>query len=1220
MQSLDRVANCVLRLGLAAALLCPGVSLGQAVTRDSAAYARAGRLFWRADTLAQSNDRATRLQALALWREAVPVYDAGRHREELGYTLDRIARVYFALGEPDSALTYWTRAFPIFREVTARASEATALNSIGLVHDEFHRADSALAYYTQALSIRREIKDRAGEATTLRNIGGLQKDLDRPASALGYYAQALPIWRELRDRSREATTLSNIGELYDVLGRLDSALVYWSRALPIFRETEQRDGEMEMLIAIGRVHGAAGRPDSAIAYHRLTLPIWREFGRRVDEAATLRNIGVLQSRLGRPDSAFAYFTEALSIHRDVKDRSGEAATLNNMGAVHISLGRTDSALAYLTRALPIRREVADRSGEAVTLDYLGVAYASRGRPDSAIAFFSRALPIRLEVGDRSGEAATLNNIGAVHAERGQPDSALAYFARALRIRRELRDRSAEAQTLRDIAHLHVESGSPDSALAYYAQALGLTPKDRRSVSETLNDIGSVELRLGRPDSALAYYRRALQVARDAEDRSAESMALNHIGSGQTELGRLDSARTYHARALGIMQEVGNRSGEAKTLNSIGRVEHLLGRADSALVYYRRALPILRELGDRTGEAVALHNIGAAQVWVDHPLDSARAYYVQALLIQREVKDRSAEAASLVNIGSVEAALGRLDSALAYYSRAVAIQREVGAVRSDQSQTLANIGSVLLLSTASGSGRSAAAVLDSAAAMRSQVRRRAGGDANAISVSELGGDTFTVWSRAWQRLARQAQAEGDRPALTRAVASSLAAAERGRAAALRDLLERQGSAPTLRDLLERQRRMNDRGLYASDTLAGADLAAEAGRLLAPLRAVRTALLYYLTDRDTLRAWFLRPTGELVTLPPIAQQKEGLVDRITATRRQLRVDAAAARERRGDAPRPDMDTVPIARGGVVVAGGTRVIDPNAAREALRALSAAVFPAGLDSLLAPGTELVIIPHGVLGQAPFAALALPGDTVPLGARNPLRYAPSLRALEAAEATAAPANRRALVVGNPSMPQVRDESGEFHQLSSLPGAAAEGQWVATRLGTNALTGVAASEVAVRRMLSGAAIVHLATHGLAYGTEARVRDSYVALAPGTGHDGLLTLREILDDETLQLSADLVVLSACQTGLGEAREAEGTVGLQRGLLAKGARSVLVSLWSVDDAATRLLMERFYTHWLDASARPVLSKAEALRRAQSDVRARPQFREPRYWAAFQLVGAR
>ena len=127
----------------------------------------------------------------------------------------------------------------------------------------------------------------------------------------------------------------------------------------------------------------------------------------------------------------------------------------------------------------------------------------------------------------------------------------------------------------------------------------------------------------------------------------------------------------------------------------------------------------------------------------------------------------------------------------------------------------------------------------------------------------------------------------------------------------------------------------------------------------------------------------------------------------------------------------------------------------------------------------------------------------------------------------------------------------------------------------------------------------------------------MAFAPDSTHDGLLTMGELMDDQSLALSAELVVLSACQTGLGDMKKAEGSIGLQRAFLAKGARSVLVSLWNVDDTATRLLMEKFYAYWLDPTV--VRTKAQALQMAQEAVRRTPGDANPKYWAAFQLVGA-
>jgi len=192
----------------------------------------------------------------------------------------------------------------------------------------------------------------------------------------------------------------------------------------------------------------------------------------------------------------------------------------------------------------------------------------------------------------------------------------------------------------------------------------------------------------------------------------------------------------------------------------------------------------------------------------------------------------------------------------------------------------------------------------------------------------------------------------------------------------------------------------------------------------------------------------------------------------------------------------------------------------------------------------------------------------------------------------------------------------EPEEVRAIP-LALRARWLAERLGVSPLSGAEATESVVRKRLAESRLVHLATHGYAYSTEAWARQSFVALAPDDENDGLLTVGEILDDPALELEAELVVLSACQTGLGDLKEAEGTVGLQRAFLAKGARSVLVSLWSVSDVVTEELMRRFYTHWLEDEDTP--SKAEALRRAQEEIRRTPGWEHPRFWAGFQLVGA-
>jgi CHAT domain-containing protein len=296
--------------------------------------------------------------------------------------------------------------------------------------------------------------------------------------------------------------------------------------------------------------------------------------------------------------------------------------------------------------------------------------------------------------------------------------------------------------------------------------------------------------------------------------------------------------------------------------------------------------------------------------------------------------------------------------------------------------------------------------------------------------------------------------------------------------------------------------------------------------------------------------------------------------------------------------------------------------ATANAAKRLSDLLFPTSLAEHLPPSGELILLPHGALNLIPFAVLPSASGEL-LGQRYALRYVPSLAMLAEVElrpSSIPPGARNAglsrnLVIGNPAMPEVQSASGASIRLSGLPGAEIEGIWIGERLGTTTLTGTAANEPEVRLRLPEATIVHLATHAFVYSSADQVASSFIALAPAPGADGLLTMNEILR-ETPALAAEIVALSACQTGLGDVSQSEGTVGLQRAFLAKGARSVLASLWSVSDDATALLMRRFYTHWLED---PNISKAEALRRAQQEVRMTPGFEDPLYWAAFQLVGA-
>jgi CHAT domain-containing protein/tetratricopeptide (TPR) repeat protein len=875
-----------------------------------------------------------------------------------------------------------------------------------------------------------------------------------------------------------------------------------------------------------------------------------------DSAALLDSLGMKAYDEGTQDGrdrAIRLWSDAMAHFQRARDRSGEAKTLHNIGLAFNGQYAFDSALVYYRKALPVFREVGNGTGEATTFMNIGHVHNSAGRRDSALTYFAQAVPIWRRVGNRSREAITLNNIGVLHNGLGRPDSALAYHLRALPVQREVSDSAGEAMTLGNIGFTHYGVGRSDSALAYYSQVLVLWRALRNGMGEAtaLNNIGSVYLNVGRPDSALVYYMKALPIRREVGDRTGEAATLHNLGVVHSRLGRADSALAYYMQALPVAQSVRNKASEARTLANIGDVHRSVGRLDSALVYYRRALPVLREWGDRAAEGSTLHNIAVAHRELGRP-DSALVYYSQALAIQRAVRNRSTEAVTLGNMASLfQHHLPR---------------REIS---------------------------TAVAYYDSAAAVLATIAGHAGGDQNRLSFAEQGFSVsvFRQWALAWLALRDTVGQESSSLA-------ALVAVERGRARSLLDFMRR--ATPQLQVT---------RNQGTDVALPGGDLVVEGKALVQTLMRNAGALSYLITP-DTLLVWFVAPSGAIEVFRT-AVNEQRLASEVAAIRAGLGADSAAVRARVSLRAMPDLEP----HEPVSISAESRT---NYER-ALASLSRLLLPPDLLSRLRAGSELVIVPHGVLNLLPFAALEIDTPGRPLGITYSLRYTPALATLaqlsQGSRRTGEQSTGSSLIVGNPAMPSVPSGMGSAIILGDLPGAEAEAQWVAERVGSPLVRGVAATEAEIKLRLPNASLVHMATHGYAYSSEARAPDSFIALAPTPGEDGLLTVAEVLN-AVPSLSAELVVLSACQTGLGNLKHAEGTVGLQRAFLAKGARSVLVSLWSVSDEATELLMKGFYRHWLGGS-----TKAEALRRAQMEVRGAPgsRFHSPIFWAAFQLVGA-
>ena len=226
------------------------------------------------------------------------------------------------------------------------------------------------------------------------------------------------------------------------------------------------------------------------------------------------------------------------------------------------------------------------------------------------------------------------------------------------------------------------------------------------------------------------------------------------------------------------------------------------------------------------------------------------------------------------------------------------------------------------------------------------------------------------------------------------------------------------------------------------------------------------------------------------------------------------------------------------------------------------------------------------------------------------IRVIPSLTSLKLITDCPADYHRKtgALLVGDPWVQEVVDYKGET--LQQLPCAREEVEMIGRILKTAPMTGSEATKDEVLSRLSSVALIHIAAHGLMEAGEIALAPNPTRTSPRPKEeDFLLTMADVLK---VKPRARLVVLSCCHSGRGEIK-AEGVIGIARAFLGAGARSVLVSLWAIDDAATLEFMKSFYQDL--AKGR---SASEALNRAMKFMRDSEEFSEVRYWAPFVLVG--
>jgi len=1056
----------------------------------------------------------------------------------------------------------------------------------------------AIPKYEGALELFRVAADRRGEGATLQRLGETYYSLSDTRKALDYLNQALPLRRAAGDRRGEADTLNFIGLVYNVLGEKQKAIEHHNQSLQLNAALGNRRGEAITLSNIGSIYNSLGDLRKAMDYYNQSLSIDRIIGDRRGEAISLNNIGSVYNSLGDLRKAMDYYNQALAPLRAVGDKGREATTLSNIGIVYNTFGEKRKALDCYNQALQLWRAVGDRRGEAVTLSRIGIVYDTLGDLRKALDHHSQALQLARSAGDRRGEADALSNIGSVYNSLGEKQKALDYHNQALPIRRNVGDRSGEANTLNSIGSVYNSLGARQRALDYYNQALSLmrTIGIPRGEAYVLNNIGTVYNSLGEPQKALDYHSQALSLMRAIGDREGEASTLNSLGRVYTALDARQKALDHHNQALRLSRDVGDRRQEALALNDLGSIYNAFGERQKALDCHNLALPLSRDIDDRLGEAIALFGIARIEDAQGKPLD-ARQTIESALNIIESLRSK---------VVSLELRSSYFEAAKKYYEFSIDLLMRMHKLRPDERYDRA------ALQTAER------------ARARSMLERLA--EANLKIRS--GTDPALLERERSLRQLLNAKTERQMRLLNRQHTAEQAAEVADEIKAL---------TAQYQDLESEIRAKSPR--YAALTQPQPLNSEEIQR-----QALddRTLLLEYFLGEERSYMWAVSASRvKSYELPKRADVEE-------AALRVKKLIAARATREEGESPE---------RRRTRIAEAEAKYWPEAAR-----LSRMILGPAMSEL--KGKRLAIVPDGELQDVAFGALPIlpasgdskapqSGDWLPLIAEHEIVSLPSVSALAVLRKETAgrrPATKTVAVLADPVFNKdderikltIADKSGKESPLvaaytangdltratedvmgaggaiSRLPFSRAEAEAIlsiAPKAGAlKALDFNASRATAMSPELSQYRIVHFAAHGLLNRTHPELSGVVLSLVDRQGEpqDGFLQLHDVYN---LDLPAELVVLSACQTGLGKAVWGEGLVGLTRGFIYAGSKRVVASLWGVQDSATAELMKRFYGAMLGEKQ---MAPAEALRAAQVEMWKQKRWRSPYYWGGFMLYG--
>lgn len=818
--------------------------------------------------------------------------------------------------------------------------------------------------------------------------------------------------------------------------------------------------------------------------------------------------------------------------------------------------------------------------------------------------------------DRGVEAARLIQKGNQLIGKGESKAALQYYQQALKIYQELKDRRKIGFALASIGEAYFSLSNYAKSFKYYQQALIISGDiDQQTQALALGGLGGIYSVFRNYAKSIEFYQRALVIARNTRSQKSEEDTLRNLGNIYYAFGGYQKAIEYYQKALQVAEISGNLQAKGKLLNNLGNAHYALGSFSKSISYYLESLLISQKTLDRYTEGLTLLNLGDVYFSIDN-FSRSRSYYQKALTLSRITSNRRLEGRALSNIGAVLNRTRQAEVAIIFYKQAVnvseSIRQDIRQLPRDQQESFVqdvaevyrSLADILLQQDRVFEAQQVLELL--------KVQEFEG------SLKEFRGEPQPiVFRKAEVELLKQFQAQQkgavnaaqELIALQSKAESERTKADRDRIQHLIQLQERMNedfiafiTSQDVQALVEKLRR-KDGGSIDPEMLG--ELRTKLSNQLAKLP--NTALLYPLILDNRLELI-------LITADSAPLRRTVMIDRGTLNKAISNFSVALQN--------PQQDAKPSAQ---------------------KLYEILIQPLENDLRKANIKTLLYSPDRRLRYIPLTALY--DGKQWLIERFQISYVTTNSVTDlTTPRQSQPRVLAGAISSNKNQRYVVELATTRREFGGLPNVIPEIAGIASTLpSTRQLRDRAFTIDAVKELSRQYNILHFATHGSFERAQPELSFLLFGEKSSNGKN-FATLRDI---GTWRLNVDLVVLSACETGLADdqldtkADDGVTIMGLGYQFEKVGARATIASLWLVNDSSTSLLMQQFYQNL----ARSKTTKAQALQEAQRSFlsgkltakdapRRSPtlapkgipmlgrsqstDFSHPYYWAPFILIG--